>query len=272
MVFPEAYKAAEKVPIMLSIDVSNIKVNIFILLYGIYSLMKNLNRPKFKTADELVLFLISNYIKLYFFQFKYSTTIEERVIAAYEKKNPPQASTPKFETVLQPTKAQPGSTNETKSDEPKKTDHLKEFDQTSPENPWDVKTSVEEDVKQLGDILEQAKIRESTPSQTAMDIANSYLRDDTEEKVCFKHINKHLDIMQKLVFAKVVDKAFAYGCSEVDALRGFFLFDGDQTKVLSYIDGFVMLRDLGHSQEKIDDALFKSDLDQGKALEILMGL
>ena len=67
-----------------------------------------------------------------------------------------------------------------------------------------------------------------------------------------------------------MDKAFSYGCCEVDALRGFFLFDGDEEKVLGYIDAFVTLRDLGHGQEKIDEALFKSNMDQGVALEILL--
>ena len=60
---------------------------------------------------------------------------------------------------------------------------MKEFDQTAPDSPWDLKTTVEEDVRELGDILEKTKLQSEEPSQKALDIAKSYLTDDTDERV-----------------------------------------------------------------------------------------
>lgn len=67
-----------------------------------------------------------------------------------------------------------------------------------------------------------------------------------------------------------MERALGAGCTEMDALRGFFMFDGDESRVLAYVDGFVTLKDLGFGQERIDEALVASGNDQEKALEQLM--
>jgi hypothetical protein len=56
----------------------------------------------------------------------------------------------------------------------------------------------------------------------------------------------------------------------MDALRGFYLFQEDSAQVMSYLDNFSTLSDLGFEQEKIDLAILTHQNNQEQALEELM--
>lgn len=65
-------------------------------------------------------------------------------------------------------------------------------------------------------------------------------------------------------------KANEKGLSDIDALRGFFMFKDSPKEIPRYIDNLVLLRDLGFKHDDIDQALLLTQNDQEKALEILM--
>lgn len=59
------------------------------------------------------------------------------------------------------------------------------------------------------------------------------------------------------------------GATDLDALRGLYMFESEP-QVKRYLDNFVMLRDLGFPEDRIDKALLSADNDQERALENLM--
>lgn len=106
----------------------------------------------------------------------------------YEKRNPPAALKAKFDSVLKPTKpaSPPQPVAKVQSPPPPAVEILAEFDQNSPPSPWDVATSSKDDLKELGESLQNTHLSVSEPkgpSEKAIEAANMYLPDENEENV-----------------------------------------------------------------------------------------
>jgi hypothetical protein len=186
--------------------------------------------------------------------YKYKPELERRVIENFDKNNP--ATPPLFASVLQPTKASVLQPTKAEPEQPKKAvvTH-KEFEQTPPDDPWDVKTSVKDDLRELEDILGKTKLTDE-PSASSMETAKAYLPDESQEKIFF--------------FAKGIDRATKLGLTDLDALRAFYMWNGEMTAMVAYLEAFRNLRDLGFDQEIIDAALIRHNNDQDSALSYIM--
>lgn len=122
--------------------------------------------------------------------------------------------------------------------------------------------SLNEELKQLDHVFQSTQIAEKEKASSEKEedagikAAEMYMPDDTQER--------------KEIYAKLVGHGKRLGTTDLDALRGFFMFDGDETKGKAYLDNFATLRDLGFAESTIDQALIKCDNDQERALEELM--
>lgn len=73
-----------------------------------------------------------------------------------------------------------------------------------------------------------------------------------------------------MYLAVALQEAEQMNLQDMDALRGYYLFQDEPEQLVPYLDNYAALSDLGFGREKIDLALLTSKNNKEEALEQLM--
>lgn len=96
--------------------------------------------------------------------------MEEKIIREYEKRNPPEPTKPRFDSILQPSQvAKPASPPQPQAIRAVIIEKTKidEFDPAAtPQSPWDVPTTVKDDIDDLSKAMEQSRVSTEKPIVT----------------------------------------------------------------------------------------------------------
>lgn len=73
-----------------------------------------------------------------------------------------------------------------------------------------------------------------------------------------------------MYLAVALQEADQMNLKDMDALRGYYLFQDQPESLVPYLENYLALSELGFEQEKIDLALLTSKNNKEEALEQLM--